>query len=117
MSILLGVVALFAVLTLLVAVTQARAMVRVAAQPGLAAFLPLGWWKFSALEARSGAGAAAHLRIYKRAVVAFVVLVVLGLALSGWAANSRAVPASVAAFSFSLARVPATEPGALSLER
>ena len=117
MGILLGVVALFAALTLLVAVVQARAMVRVAAQPDLASFFPLGWWKFGALEARSGARAASHLRIYKRAVIAFVVFVVLGLVLSGWAANNRAVPAGVAALSFSLASLPATGPGALSLER
>ena len=116
MSIVLGVIAVFAVLTLVVAVVQARAMVRLAAQPGLASFFPLGWWKFSALEARSGARAAAHVQVYKRSVVAFIVFVVLGLVLSGWAANSRAVSAGVAALSFSLASLPATGPGALSLE-
>ena len=116
MGILLGVVALFAVLTLLVAVMQARAMVRLVAQPGLAAFFPLGWWKFGALEARCGAAATSHLRVYKRAVIGFVVFVVLGLMLSGWAANNRAVPAGLVALSLPFASLPAVGPVALSLE-
>ncbi|WP_172123380.1 MULTISPECIES: hypothetical protein [unclassified Devosia] len=116
MSILLGVVALFALLTLIVAVVQAMAMVRLAAQPGLASLFPFGWWKFSALEVRGGARALPHLRVYKRAVIAFLVFVVLGLMLSSWAANTRAVPTGIAALSFSLASLPAIGPAALSLE-
>ncbi|WP_127753150.1 hypothetical protein [Devosia sp. 1566] len=115
MSILLGVVALFALLTLIVAVVQAMAMVRLAAQPGLASLFPFGWWKFSALEVRGGARALPH-RVYKRAVIAFLVFVVLGLMLSSWAANTRAVPTGIAALSFSLASLPAIGPAALSLE-
>jgi len=116
MSILLGVIAMFALLTLVVAVVQAMAMVRLAAQPGLAALFPFGWWKFGALEMQGGAQALPHLVVYKRAVIAFLVFVVLGLVLSGWAANTRAVPTGIAALSFPLASLPAVGPAALSLE-
>ena len=58
MSILLGVIVLFAVLCGIVAVVQAVAMVRAApAGENLAGFMPLGWWKFSRLEAKAGPAA------------------------------------------------------------
>ena len=84
MSVLLGVIVLFAVFTLIVSVMQAVAIVR-AAPPAenLAGFMPLGWWKFRQLDAKAGPAAAANLVIYKRAVVAFVVFLLLGLVLSG----------------------------------
>ena len=128
MSILLGVILLFAVLTLVVAVMQAVAIVRVApASERLAGFMPLGWWKFRQLEQKAGPAAAAPLNIYKRAVIAFLVFLLLGVVLSGWAVNQRPTPATAAlgtdtsivrsefAFNTDLRRV-ATMPGALFLE-
>jgi hypothetical protein len=96
MTVLLGVITLFAVLTLVVAVMQAIAIVRVApASEKLASFMPLGWWKFGQIEAKAGPAAAQPLNIYKRAVIAFVVFLLLGLILSGWAVNQA--PASESA--------------------
>ena len=128
MSILLGVILLFAVLTLVVAVMQAVAIVRVApASERLAGFMPLGWWKFRQLEQKAGPAAAAPLNIYKRAVVAFLVFLLLGVVLSGWAVNQQPASAAAAlgtdtsivrsefAFNTDLRRV-ATMPGALFLE-
>ena len=132
MSILLGVIVLFAVLCGIVAVVQAVAVVRAApASADLAGFMPLGWWKFSQLEAKAGPAAAPSLIIYKRAVIAFVVFLLLGLILSGWAVNQapattsasaeprlindpRVIPAQFA-FNTDNRRV-ATMPGALLLE-
>jgi len=88
MTILLGVVALFAILSLIVAVIQAVAIVRVApASERLGSYMLLGWWKFGQLEAKAGPAAAAYLPIYKRSAIAFLLFVVLGVALSGWAIN------------------------------
>ncbi|KRA48314.1 hypothetical protein [Devosia sp. Root635] len=98
MSILLGVIVLFAVLCGIVAVMQAVAIVRVApAGENLAGFMPLGWWKFRQLEQKAGPAAAQKLNIYKRAVVAFVIFLLLGLILSGWTINQAPAPASAAA--------------------
>ena len=132
MSVLLGVILLFALLTLVVAVIQAVAIVRAApASENLAGFMPLGWWKFSQLEAKAGPAAAPSLTIYKRAVIAFVVFLLLGLILSGWAVNQAPAPASASveprlitdprvipaqfAFNTEISRV-AIMPGALILE-
>ena len=126
MTILLGVILLFAVLTLVVAVMQAATIVRVApASERLAGFMPLGWWKFRQLEQKAGPAAAAPLNIYKRAVIAFLVFLLLGVILSGWAVNQQPAPATTAridsgirvhtAFNTDLRRV-ATMPGALFLE-
>ncbi|MGB3339175.1 MAG: hypothetical protein WBA73_18520 [Devosia sp.] len=98
MSVLLGVILLFAVLTLIVAVMQAVAIVRVApASENLAGFMPLGWWKFRQLEQKAGPAAAQPLNIYKRAVIAFVVFLLMGLILSGWAVNQAPSSASASA--------------------
>jgi hypothetical protein len=98
MSVLLGVITLFAVLTLAIAVMQAVAMVRVApASERLASFMPLGWWKFRQLEAKAGPAAAQPLNIYKRAVIAFIVFLLLGLALSSWTINRTPAPDSASA--------------------
>ncbi|KQX42691.1 hypothetical protein ASD04_01595 [Devosia sp. Root436] len=98
MSILLGVILLFAVLALVLAVMQAIAMVRAApVSENLAGFMPLGWWKFRQLEQKAGPAAAQPLNIYKRAVIAFVVFLLLGLILSGWAINQAPAPASASA--------------------
>ena len=129
MSVLLGVIVLFAIVTLFVAVQQAMAMVRVAPKNAqLASFLPLGWWKFAALEAKAGPDAASYLTIYKRAVIAFLVFLVLGLILSGFSVNRSAdittaqssisdlrVSAQLAFTQFPARRVAAM-PGAPSLE-
>lgn len=98
MSVLLGVIVVFAVLTLIVAVMQAIAIIRVApAGENLAGFMPLGWWKFNQIEAKAGAAAAPALNIYKRAVIAFVVFLLMGLILSGWAINRAPAPVSASA--------------------
>src|SRR3546814_445840 len=98
MSVLLGVIVLFAVLALVVAVIQAVAIVRAApAGADLAGFMPLGWWKFSQLEAKAGAAAAPSLIIYKRSVIAFIVFLLLGLFLSGWVSNQTPAPATASA--------------------
>lgn len=131
MAILIGVIALFAVLSLALAVAQGIAMVRVApAGAQLGSFLPLGWWKFGRIADKAGPAAVQNLAIYKRAVIAFLVFVVLGLILSGVAtsqspsqaeaslasrhADPRIIPAQFTA-SFDLRRV-ATMPGAAILE-
>ncbi|MDB5614812.1 MAG: hypothetical protein JWQ22_2465, partial [Devosia sp.] len=122
----LGVILLFSVLTLIVAVMQGVAIVRVApASERLAGFMPLGWWKFRQLEQKAGPAAAAPLNIYKRAVIAFLVFLLLGVILSGWAVNQTPTLATTAfidsgtpadaAFNTDLRRV-ATMPGALFLE-
>ncbi|WP_316354400.1 hypothetical protein [Devosia sp.] len=98
MSILLGVIALFAILSLVVAAVQAVAIVRLApASERLGSYMLLGWWKFGQLEKKAGPAAAEHLAIYKRAAIAFIVFIVLGLVLSGWAINQTPAPASAAA--------------------
>ena len=98
MTILLGVIIVFAVLALIVAVVQAIAIVRVApAGENLAGFMPLGWWKFRQLEAKAGPAAADPLNIYKRAVIAFVVFLLMGLILSGWTVNQAPAPTSASA--------------------
>lgn len=97
MTLLLGVVLLFALLSLFVAVVQAMAAARLApAGEHLGSFFPLGWWKFRQLEAKGGPAARERLTIYKRAVIAFVVFVILGLILSGWTVN-QAPPAASSA--------------------
>ena len=94
MSMLLGVIAVFAVLSLVVAVMQAVRIMRLApASEALASFMVLGWWKFSQLQAKAGPAAAPLVDIYKRAAIAFLVLVVLGALLSGWAVNRAPAPA------------------------
>ena len=90
MNVLLGVVVLFAVMSLIAAAVQAAAIVRLApAGERLGSYMVLGWWKFGQLEAKAGPAAATHINIYKRAVIAFLVFVVLGVTLSGWAVNQR----------------------------
>ena len=93
MSMLLGVIAGFALLSLVVAVMQAVKMVQLApAREELGSFMVLGWWKFARLEAKAGPAAAQHVEIYRRAAIAFLVFIVLGVMLSGWAVNQSRVP-------------------------
>ncbi len=97
MSMLLGVIAGFAVLSLIVAILEARRMIRLApAQAGLGAFMVLGWWKFGQLEAKAGPAAAVPFGVYKRAAIAFLVFIVLGVMLSGWVVNQRPEPVGTA---------------------
>ena len=97
MSVLLGVISLFAVLSLAVAVVQGLALVRLApAGERLGSFMPLGWWKFRQLATKAGPAAAEPLNIYKRAVMAFLVFLVLGVILSGWTVNQRTTPVTAA---------------------
>ena len=132
MTILLGVTALFAILSLIVAAFQAVAIVRLApASERLGSYMLLGWWKFGQLEQKAGPAAASHVNIYKRAAIAFLIFIVLGVALSGWAVNQTPAPASASAesrlindprvipaeFAFNTdTRRVATMPGALMLE-
>ena len=132
MSILLGVIALFAILSLVVAAIQAAAIVRLAPpSERLGSYMLLGWWKFGQLEQKAGPAAASHVNIYKRAAIAFLIFIVLGVALSGWAVNQTPAPASASAesrlindprvipaeFAFNTdTRRVATMPGALMLE-
>ncbi len=98
MSILLGVIALFAILSLSVAAMQAVAIVRLAPpSERLGSYMLLGWWKFGQLEQKAGPAAAEHLAIYKRAAIAFIVFIVLGVALSGWVVNQTPAPTSASA--------------------
>ena len=116
MSVLLGVILLFAVLTLVVAVMQAVAIVRLApASENLAGFMPLGWFKFRQLEQKAGPAAAQPLNIYKRAVIAFIVFLALGLVLSAWTVNRGPAQTADSGFNTDLRRV-ATMPGAPVLE-
>lgn len=98
MTVLLGVIVLFAVLSGIVAAVQAVAIMRLAGSAGHSwgDFL-LGWWKFDALQAKAGPDSVPHLTIYKRAIAAFLVFIVLGLILSGWAANQAPQQASASA--------------------
>jgi len=128
MTILLGVIALFALVTLLLAVQQGRAIVLAAPKSAeLGSFMVLGWWKFRQLKAKAGPAAAPQLMIYQRAVIAFLVFVILGVILSGWTASrpqattvslleTVAVPTQFAFIVEMPARRVAEMPGAQLLE-
>lgn len=113
MSILLGVVLLFAVLSGAVAAVQAVAINRVPA--GQWRGWLLGWWRFGEIEQRAGSAEASRVNIYKRAVIACLIFVVFGLILSGWATSQRSDGGLAAATNLNLRSV-ATMPGATSLE-
>src|SRR5215217_604577 len=131
MTILVGVIGLFAILSWVVAVIQALQIVRLAPKgERLGSYFALGWWKFDKIEAMAGPASVPHLQIYKRAVAAFLVFVVLGVVLSGWMASQipqapatatsellddpRIIPAEFA-FNADLRRAAAV-PGAITLE-
>ena len=128
MTILLGVIALFALVTLLLAVQQGRAIVLAAPKSAeLGSFMVLGWWKFRQLKIKAGPAAAPQLMIYQRAVIAFLVFVILGVILSGWTASrpqattvslleTVAVPTQFAFIVEMPARRVAEMPGAQLLE-
>jgi hypothetical protein len=88
MTILFGVIGFFAMVSWVVAVIQAIQIVQLAPKgEKLASYFALGWWKFKQIEAKAGPASVPHLVIYQRAVIAFLVFVVLGLVLSGFAAR------------------------------
>jgi hypothetical protein len=119
MGILLGVVALFAIVSLIVAVMQAVRLVRHAPKSEqLGSFLPLGWFKFSQIESKINSSSELVFLAYKRAVIAFLVLAVIGLVLSGWMANQaksqtvavNAVSSSILSDLRRVAHVPGVHP-------
>ena len=90
MSILLGVIVVFALLSAAVALMQAAAINRMAPAASLSwrGWL-FGWWRFNSVAARAGLSGETAAAVYKRAVIACVTFVVLGLVLSSWAVNER----------------------------
>ena len=97
MSILAGVVAVLAVLTLAVAIREAMTIVRLSPKgSGLRNSFLLGWWNFGAISAQAGAEAKPHLAIYQRSVIVFIALVLIGLVLGGLSARTPPTAATVA---------------------
>ena len=93
MIILAGVLGLFAVLSWIIAVIQAIRIVQLAPQgEKLGSYFALGWWKFDQIQAKAGPASAPVLQTYKRAVIAFLVFVILGVVLSGWMATQEPRP-------------------------
>jgi len=90
MSILLGVILLFALLSGALAAGQAIAISRLAtvSGPGFREWL-FGWWRFERVAGWAGLGGEVQAAVYKRAVIACLFFVILGLILSGWAVNQR----------------------------
>ncbi|PXA98936.1 hypothetical protein DMC47_06200 [Nostoc sp. 3335mG] len=96
MGILLGVILLFALLSGILAGTQAVAINRIAPVTGAdwREWL-FGWWRFEKIAARAGLTGEVQAAIYKRAVIACLVFVIVGLILSGWAVNQRGAASSL----------------------
>ncbi|MEQ8594253.1 MAG: hypothetical protein RIC04_11295 [Parvibaculum sp.] len=88
MTILLGVILLFAVLSAVMAAVQALAISKLAPADAWRGWL-FGWWRFAEVERRAGLAGEAQAGIYKRAVIATIAFVLLGLLLSGWMVNQR----------------------------
>lgn len=84
MTILLGVVLLFAILSAVLAAVQAAAISRLAPAGQWRGWL-FGWWRFGEIEKRAGLAGEAQAAIYKRAVIAFIAFLLLGLVLGGLA--------------------------------
>lgn len=96
MTVILGVVLLFAVLSAVLAAVQALAISKLAPAGQWRGWL-VSWWRFAEVEQRAGLAGEAQAGIYKRAVITALVFVVLGLILSGWAVNERPNGAATAA--------------------
>ena len=93
MIILAGVLGLFAVLSWIIAVIQAIRIVQLAPKgERLGSYFALGWWKFDQIQAKAGPASIPVLQTYKRAVIAFLVFVILGVVLSGWMATQEPRP-------------------------
>jgi len=91
MSILLGVIMLFALLSALLAAGQAVSISRLAAAggPSWRDWL-FGWWRFERIAAWAGLSGEVQAAVYKRAVIACLIFLILGLILSGWAVQREA---------------------------
>ncbi|UJW86139.1 hypothetical protein [Devosia sp. SL43] len=88
MLILAGVIGLFASLSWIVAVIQAIRIVQLTPKgEKMGSYFALGWWKFDQIAAKAGPASVPVLETYKRAVIAFLVFVILGVLLSGWMAS------------------------------
>ncbi len=96
MTILLGVIALFAILSAAIAVVQAVTISKLS-PAGKWQDWTFGWWRFDAIATRAGLSGEEPVAIYKRAVIACLVFVISGLLLSGWASSQRANATSTAA--------------------
>lgn len=88
MTILLGVILLFAALSAVLAAVQAVAISKLAPAQAWRGWL-FGWWRFAEIERRAGLAGEAQAGIYKRAVMAALAFGLLGLILSGWMVNQR----------------------------
>ena len=88
MAILLGVIALFAILSAAVAVGQAVAISKLS-PAGKWQDWTFGWWRFDAITKRAGLSGEEQAAIYKRAVIACLAFLIAGLLLSGWASSQR----------------------------
>jgi len=82
----LGVILAFAVLSAIVAAAQAVAISRLAPAGEWRGWL-LGWWRFAEITQRAGLSGEANAAVYKRAVIAFIAFLLLGLVLSGFASQ------------------------------
>jgi hypothetical protein len=98
MGILLGVIMLFAVLSGLLAAGQAVSISRIptASGPGWRDWV-FSWWRFDRIAGWAGLSGEVQAAIYKRAVIACLVFVILGLILSGWVVNQRQASTPVSA--------------------
>ena len=96
MSILLGVILLFALLSGGLAAGQAIAISRMAtvSGPKMKDWL-FGWWRFERISGWAGLSGEVQAAIYKRAVIACLAFIILGMLLSGWVVSQRGA-ASVA---------------------
>ena len=82
------VILLFAVVALMVAARQAFVLWRLAPKGHrYRNYLWLGTWRFGLIEDMIGSAARPEIEIYKRAYIAFLLLIVAGLAI-GFAATS-----------------------------
>lgn len=129
MTVLLGVVLMFAILSVALAAAQASAISRLAPAGQWRGWL-FGWWRFAEIERRAGLAGEAQAGIYKRAVIAALAFVIIGLILSGWMVNQRPAGAvaivpktlngwridTAALFPNFLFRPVASMPGAISVE-
>ena len=97
-GILLAVVTLFALFSAVLAAMQAIAISRLAVATG-----PswrdwfFGWWRFERVDGWAGLSGEVQAAVYKRAVIACLFFLTLGLILSGWVVNQRQLAAPVAA--------------------
>ena len=84
LSILIGILGLFAVVAWVVAVMSAIQIVRLApAGEKLRTYGRLGWWKFDAIRQQIGAAVDLPIRSYQRSFVAFFICVLASIVIGG----------------------------------